>query len=470
MRYLELLINFFIFITSINLVFLKKQKFNIILSLISSVLCILSIMLGGYRLQMIPAYFLTFVILLISIICRFSGQFKVNKIVKTLGTVMFTLVLIVSIVFPLAFPIADLPKPQGSYLVGTRYLSFTDTSRKGIFTAPNDYRKLAVQVWYPSDSSNGKQVQKWLPNYKSTNYFAKSMGTIDLFAQMDLSKTNSYLNANLSSKETKYPIIIFSHGYGGFQGQNTIQMENLASHGYVVFSIAHTYEAFVSIFPESKIIPYSTERFKDLEDEEIAAENSIKKGKLPVEDKIMTQSVHIWSDDTRFVINQIEKINNGKIKDMFNNKLDVSEIGAMGHSLGGATSGQASIEDSRIKAFINMDGSPIGDAKNSIIKQPFMLMTEATSKNAIIAGYNPKQKNYITVAVNGASHYNFTDLSVLFPIGKQLGFLGSIDGKRQEQIVNDYTLSFFNKYIKGMKEPFIGSKSSKYPEVTVQRH
>lgn len=427
-------------------------------------------MLGGYRLQMIPAYFLTFVILLINIICKFSGQFKVNKIVKALGIVMFTLVLIVSIVLPLAFPIVDLPKPQGPYLVGTTYLNFTDTSRKGIFTAPNDYRKLVVQVWYPSDNSNGKKEQKWIPNYESISYLAKSMGTINLFGQMDLSKTNSYLDAKLSSKETKYPIIIFSHGYGGFQGQNTIQMEDLASHGYVVFSIAHTYEAFVSIFPGIKIIPYSTERFKALEDEEIAAEKSIKKGKLPVKDKIMTQSVHIWSDDTRFIINQIEKINNGKIKGMFTNALDVAKIGAMGHSLGGATSGQAAIDDSRIKAFINLDGSPIGDAKNSIIKQPFMLMTEATSKNAIIAGYNPKQKNYINVAVNGTQHFNFTDLSVLLPIGKQLGLLGSIDGKRQEQIVNDYTLSFFNKYLKGMKEPLIDSKSSKYPEITVQKH
>lgn len=469
MRFFELLIIITIVITSINFVFLRRLKSNLILSLISFIFCIFSIALGGYRLQMLPAYFLSVILLFIKIICKFLGQFKVNRVFKALGIFMLTLVLIVSIAFPLAFSIVNIPKPQGSYFVGTTYMSFTDTSRKGIFTGANDYRKLAVQVWYPADNVKGKKAESYFPSEKCSSYLSKYMNSINIFGQFELSKTNSFLDVKLSSKEAKYPIIIFSHGYGGFQGQNTVQMEELASHGYVVFSISHTYEAFVSIFPDGQIVPYSPERYKAFIDEQMSLAKSIEKDSANIQKcKIVAESVHIWSDDTRFVINQIEKINSGEIRGMFSNRLDVSKIGAMGHSVGGATAGQACIEDSRIKAFINLDGVPLGDAIKSIIKQPFMLMVEPSSKNPIIANYHPQQKNYLTVTVKGTKHMNFTDDSVLFPIGKYLGFLGSIDGEKQMQIVNDYTLSFFNKYLKGMREPLIDSLFPKYSEVTVQ--
>ena len=47
-------------------------------------------------------------------------------------------------------------------------------------------------------------------------------------------------------QEATYPVLIFSHGYEiGFFAQNTVQMEELASHGYVVFSVGHAYESSI---------------------------------------------------------------------------------------------------------------------------------------------------------------------------------------------------------------------------------
>ena len=50
--------------------------------------------------------------------------------------------------------------------------------------------------------------------------------------------------------------IIFSHGLGGNRTQNTVIMEELASHGYVVIAIEHAYDANISIFNNGDIADY----------------------------------------------------------------------------------------------------------------------------------------------------------------------------------------------------------------------
>ncbi|ARC86164.1 platelet-activating factor acetylhydrolase, isoform II family protein [Clostridium argentinense CDC 2741] len=151
----------------------------------------------------------------------------------------------------------------------------------------------------------------------------------------------------------------------------------------------------------------------------------------------------------------------------FKDKLDVNNIGIFGHSFGGATAGQACAADKRFKAGINMDGSPFLVYNN--LSQPFMLMTSSDSKKSIIDGYHPKQKMLI-VAVNDAEHNDFTDMTMLLPGLKSIGLdvLGKIDGDKQENIMNEYILSFFNKYLKGIKEPLIDNGINRYPEVTTE--
>jgi len=47
-------------------------------------------------------------------------------------------------------PFDDLPAPSGDYGVGTHIFYWTDSDRLEWFTAaPDDLRRLVVQVWYP---------------------------------------------------------------------------------------------------------------------------------------------------------------------------------------------------------------------------------------------------------------------------------------------------------------------------------
>ncbi|OYP22035.1 isoform II, partial [Lachnotalea glycerini] len=211
---------------------------------------------------------------------------------------------------------------------------------------------------------------------------AKRLGLPNLFNYFTMIKTHSYLNANLSDEEKTYPVVLFSSGYGSFVGQNTLQMEELASNGYIVFSISHPYEDFASIYPDGKILSFNTDQLNRFQNELTIVSKGYSGDKTSSDFEryaiancsIAYESVQIWSDDTIFVADQIEKLNNGEIKSIFENKIDVTNMGVFGHSFGGATAGQTCLKDSRFKAFINMDGTAFGDSMNQIIEQPFMVM------------------------------------------------------------------------------------------------
>ena len=142
-----------------------------------------------------------------------------------------------------------LPKPSGEYLTGVAYLNFVDESRKELFDdSGRSYREITVKVWYPSDRQSDPEP-----------YFLKAEADIATkYIQFPLLykdlKTNAGRDLPVSSKENRYPVLIFSHGWGEHYAQNTILMEELASHGYIVFSIAHHYECKFSSYPDGRFI------------------------------------------------------------------------------------------------------------------------------------------------------------------------------------------------------------------------
>lgn len=476
MRPFEILIIITTIVSAVSLVFFKQKKLNFALPAASVLFCILSLIFEGYRIQMLPAYLLALALLLINVIKHVAGVSNIKKIFKVIGIFLLVLSLAVSVAFPALFPIARLQAPDGEYSVGTMNMSFTDKSRTGIFTSSDQYREIAVRIWYPTDDIKNKKVARFFDNKEMSEYLAQSMQMPNLFGQVALVKTHSYIDAGLSDRQNKYPVILFSGGYLGFAGQNTVLMESLASHGYIVFGVSHPYEDFVSEFPGGKLVRFDTRQVNDLQNELVSISKEYPGDtsgadfeKYQVQHaEISNKSIHIWSNDIKFIADQVEELDNGEIKSIFENKLDTSAMGLFGHSFGGATAGQACLEDSRFKGFINMDGAPFGDSVHTIIKQPFMIIKGDAHKNFIEAGYDPRQTNYIDVTINGAKHLDFTDFTVLLPSLKYLGALGSTGGDLQEKILKNYVISFFDKYLKGTNEPLLDEGLHKYSEVTVK--
>ncbi len=90
---------------------------------------------------------------------------------------------------------------------------------------PASERKLALEVWYPSEVSEGP------PTSYSDVTRAQQAFTLQGQAHRD---------AKPISSEAIYPLVILSHGYSGYRSMMFYLGEHLASHGYVVASVDHT--------------------------------------------------------------------------------------------------------------------------------------------------------------------------------------------------------------------------------------
>jgi hypothetical protein len=193
-----------------------------------------SALLGQLRWQMAPVYFLLVVLCLLLFRRPYS-----HVVLRSMGLALGILLLAVSVTLSFGLPVLTLPPPDGRYLVGTTSLSLVDQSRNNsFFGAPDRKRELYVQVWYPGVANQEKPEPRTL-------WQELHRGDLDLFTLFTRYlrgvKTHSYEGVSLSPEPTSYPIIVFSHAIVSFAEQNTLLMEHLASHGYIVFGVSHTY-------------------------------------------------------------------------------------------------------------------------------------------------------------------------------------------------------------------------------------
>lgn len=432
MRLFEIFLMVAITFSLINLISIKNFKLKALLSITSIGFSTISVIFEGFRLAMIPAYLLSIMLLLIFTIRTLRPNAKRRKILNRIGVTFLILIFALSIGLEILLPVINLPKPTGSYFVGSTRLAFTDFSRKGIITNTDEYRKVPVQIWYPASTIDNKKRLNWINN-DAIESFSKCKRIPNILGQLSLIKTNSYFDAELSSEEEKYPLIVFSGGSAMFNGQNVIQMEELASHGYIVCAVGHPYDDFACIYPDDSIVEYNQEHLSALGGEVNEAIALVKKefggddadpafGRNVLRNcKTNNADVSIWSEDMVFVANELTKLNNSS-NNIFKGKLDISKMGIFGHSFGGAAAGEACLHDERFKGFINLDGSPFGTAVDNVIQQPFMVLTVGKDEKRIISSaYSEKQKNFTTVYIEGAEHMNFSDFNTILPnIGKAI--------------------------------------------------
>ncbi|SDE92606.1 Platelet-activating factor acetylhydrolase, isoform II [Fontibacillus panacisegetis] len=483
MRIFEILILAGLLLSALGLLIIKDARLRMVFPALSAVLAFIGIGTEGYRFVMTPAYILAAVLFACSLLKLFSSERRKHPVLRSFAIAAFCIFYALSVALPLLLPVYDLPKPRGKELVGTIRLDFTNPTRRDLLSGGTTAQEIAVQVWYPaSDAGIGTRAH-WMDNRKVASLFAQNLRLPDILGQLCLIRTNSFWNAPLSNETDKYPVILFSGGAGSFNGQNTIQMEELASQGYIVFSVSHPYDDFAVIYADGSVVPSHSTQFealiKDSADAITEAQKQIADESSPDfyramlrNSKLNAENVRIWGDDMIFIADQVGRLDDGSISSMFEGRLDTENMGIFGHSFGGAAAGQAILTDNRFKAFINLDGTPFGDTVDSIIEQPFLIMSAFSEQNGNLmseSGYSQEQEDYAVITIKGTQHMNFTDLNVVLSnVGKAIGLLGTISPERQTEIMNAYIVSFFNKHLKGMQASSFDILLPEYPEITVK--
>ncbi len=445
------------------------------------ILLSLHLLFEGLRWQLIPTYLLATILALISFVTSLKWfPRRVWRGVAFLVVAVALFVTAFSSWLAWSIPIYQLPVPTGEYAIGLTQLQFVDTSRPEPFTKnPSDVRNVDAWVWYPAQSTTLKARHAyWDQAQEIGRRLARSLELpFYFFDHLSRVKTHSFQDAPLSSKLDIYPVLLFSHGFGrGFFAQNTSQMEELASHGYIVLSIVHPYEALLLNRPNGESLPRSEERIRAFYTEMrplitafYEAPNAVDKqvalSALLQPNSIAEESVRLWAADTSFVLDELERLNNSD-NHLFSGRLNLEKIGVWGHSLGGSVAVQVCVTDPRCKAGVNLDGVPYGDFLLGRVKQPFMFFYSDQSRGVADFLLEHFENSFYQVGVRGTVHNDFTDFTLLLkPSLKKAGNLGPIEGKRMVTIVNTYLVAFFDSYFKNLDSPLLKGPSSEFPEV-----
>src|SRR5262249_47279025 len=139
-----------------------------------------------------------------------------------------------------------LPPPTGPFAVGRVTVHWIDRSRSEPLKPDHGPRELMVDVWYPADSAAGPwaeyldrsafdqpQSAERLKGYLRTAYDAIKAGSVS---------THAIQGAPFTRAAKRSPVLVFSHGGGEARETYTAQLGDLASHGYVVAAVTHTYD------------------------------------------------------------------------------------------------------------------------------------------------------------------------------------------------------------------------------------
>lgn len=269
-----------------------------------------------------------------------------------------------------------------------------------------------------------------------------------------------YYPENAVEEGLTYPLVIFSHGAFGVSLSNYSTYTELASHGYIVASISHTYHAAYSKSTDGKMA--------------IGSSDFIKEVYSTPADESGYHTQKSWMElrraDVNFVLDTI--LNKQQNGESFFAAIDREHIGIMGHSLGGATAVMIGRERPEIDAVIDLDGTMLGetidfqDGKAVYLEDAYPLPLlnfygEDHWNMAKELGKKGEKSSYINffvdqnavcgyhTVITDSGHMNFTDLPLISPIlASKLG-TGTIDSEKCLQQVNELVLSFFDCYLKG---------------------
>jgi predicted dienelactone hydrolase len=359
---------------------------------------------------------------------------------------------------------------NGSFAVGTHEYLWIDQNRGETFTKDQtDRRHLLVRVWYPADKT--AETNERAPYIRDVNEFPEK----SVYRRGEGVKTNSIVDAPLAKGTNRFPVLIYQPGGGTARFIGTFVTEQLASAGYVVVSADHAGFSDTVLYPDG--YRFQADTFLMPKPAGTLRDDALKNWEWLEKDVFPT-----WKADVTYILNKIEELDRARGQ-LYYKRLDLSRIGMLGWSFGGATAVQMSKDDRRIKAVVDQDGQLFGDVSEKGTDRPVMLMhhgnedkppkpSDAEVMKELTAMTRERDRSFLDRSTNDryevtiarTQHGHFSDFLLFFPAGRD-----ELDPRRAHEIIVAYTLAFFDKYLRGRDSDLLSAPSDKYLEVTFQK-
>ncbi len=453
----------------------------------------------GPRWQMIMAYLLAVSITVVWMRQRVTpvhradtgnwSRYRVAHVARALGV----LLLAIAAALPIALPVFRFPDPAGPYAIGTVTYHLVDTSRAEAFGPDSSQRRqLMVQVWYPALPTVSAHRAAYIPdaNIVTTAFAHVQRKRALLFTQLKYVTTHAVLAIPVAVDQPRWPVLIFVEGATGFRQMNTFQVEHLVSNGYIVVAIDQPGAAAVVVFPDGhQAVGLTVPQFHEM----------VRPAYMPVSgdglrDRVLLPNgtmlhdnsiVPYLAQDVSFTLNQLGALDSADPTGTLVGKLDLQRVGAFGVSLGGIVVGESCRRDDRLRACLVLDAPMSTAVVASGLRQPAMWITrDAASMRferehaggwpeaeieahqaSVRAAYNGLKGAGYVVRMLGMFHSNFTDIAIWTPLARHLAIAGPINADRAHDIVNAYSLAFFNKHVLGRPSTLLSGAATRFPEV-----
>lgn len=469
MRFIEATLIFVVLAAAVTRMTKLAPRWPIYLTLLGVLLAGWHIIGEGTYWQMAPAL-AGMVLLILWLLVPVAHWAPRHPVMKNLLAGLIATLSLTSLGLLLLVPMFSLPKPTGTYPVGTRILYFKDSKRmEDHISQTGTPRELVVQVWYPA-----------LPSKNPLAAYQREPETTLATSYRSALWTNSRVDAPIASQGSPFPVLLFNHRWEGVRTQDTFLTEDLASHGYVVVAIDHTYNAGRVEMPDGRVVK---DVFRnDQIDPALHTADEIR--------GVWNQELKEWVADQVFVLDTLQNENLDQ-KSFWYGRLDTNRAGAFGHSFGGAASVQVCSVDPRIRSGLNMDGWTFGDISHRASNQPLMFIygpksvprpqdlhssdtyarreaeLDVTDTQQIDSSL--KQYGGDRLFVAQTSHMDFTDHSLVSP-WRNWTERGHIAPARIQTIVRAYVLAFFDETVRGERPALLQSGSSgPFPEVEIEQ-
>lgn len=275
-----------------------------------------------------------------------------------------------------------LARPAGPLPIGRVTYHWIDSTRTDpLARDESSLREVIVDVWYPAARTSATSAP-YLPHFSTLRRVLPDSVLRMRFAPAYIAAmegqliTHAVEGALAQCPAQGCPLLLFSHGGGVDRSLYTAQYQDFASHGYAVAAIAHTYLTHTVVFPDGRVFRLQDRR-------SIASprlDSTVSYWRRRFAESAATNHFRytLAAADIRFVLDQMSRL--ARTPDLgapFARQLDLTRIGAVGHSMGGLAAAMACREDTRIRACMNQDGTDDGlpahrDVQRRTLSQPFL--------------------------------------------------------------------------------------------------
>lgn len=457
MRALEILLLLTGLAALLGLAAPRLRRFGRPAALATALVAAAHVLVEGGRWQMAPAYALAACLLAAAL---WRGR-AVGRRTRRTGLVVGGVGLVLALAASLAFPVFRFPAPEGPYAIGTVTYHWTDPARPDPFAAdPRARREVMVQVWYPARPTDRPRA-RYVQDGAALAPIARVLGLpAFVTSHLGLVRTHAVEGAPAAALGPR-PVLVFSHGRGGYRQHNTFQVEHLVSHGYVVAAIEHPHAAAGVVFPDGRVTPMDPRM---------------------MDEAFVDASVPVLAEDVVFVADRLAGLNADDPKGVLTGRLDLGRLGLFGVSLGGMTTADACRRDPRFRACLIMDAVVPAEVVRAGLRQPVMWISRdvatmraegwreadvAETDGSMRAAFAGLSGDGYLVLIPGVFHPGFADAPFLAatPAARALRLVGPAEPRRASRIINAYALAFFERHLGGAPAPLLDGPSGGWPEV-----